>query len=165
MKINNTQMLLFLLVLPGVLCAQSIKRQSIGSYGSSGTTDMQIRGQTIGQPFSTSTYSDNKLGITPGFQQPESYIKYPHKNMNSTLEVVISPNPAYSSFSLVAKEETDNAQVLISNVNGETILEKEVLKLNTLHIDCSTWQPGIYCIRINIPKKGNLFNSKIIILK
>ena len=85
--------------------AQSLRRQAISSYGSSGVTENILIGQTAGQSFHTAAGS---IGVTvsPGFQQPvlffvKEIVVPAFKNLN----VLVYPNPASRSVIISSEEE------------------------------------------------------------
>src|SRR3972149_8424810 len=50
--------------------AQSVKRQCVSSYAATLSSHCATIGQTIGQPYVTTTAHKNKVSILQGFQQP-----------------------------------------------------------------------------------------------
>jgi hypothetical protein len=62
--------IIFLFNSPSKGHTQSLKRQSIGSAGSSKSETGTTIQQTIGQPYNTTSYYSNEVRYNPGFLQP-----------------------------------------------------------------------------------------------
>lgn len=157
---------LFIFSNSSFLQAQSIKRESISSYGATGVIGKVIIEQTVGQPYFTyNEATGNKVSVLSGFQQP-SIFKITNKNeealQNSNIRVF--PNPANSIATLHSEEVIESSTVHIRNVHGKTILLEKVENLHTYKINCSNWENGIYFITIS-DKNYNLATLKLIIFK
>jgi hypothetical protein len=152
--------------------AQSIKRQSIGSYGTNGFSGSAVFGQTIGQPFSTQIYSQTGVSFVPGFQQPLSYLKNARKKevkndagMFLTGELDVFPNPARVNFTIQSSGLLEEALIKIMDINGRILIHKALPELSSYKVDCSSWQSGVYFISVTTPDAENNLNQKIIISK
>jgi len=156
-------LVLVTLLLPQSTHSQSVKRQSVGSYGSNGFSNKSIVGQTIGQPYSTVTYTSSEINLTPGFQQPFLYIKGNKKPELHFISLKTFPNPASASFTLKSQDLLRNAQVLISDVNGRLILKKQLPELTTYTINCSSWTTSMYIISVTSDDLSYNYNTKLII--
>lgn len=142
--------------------AQSVKRQTIGSYASNGYVDNVSVHQTAGQPYGTSTYYDNKIGIRPGFQQPESFRIIESQNK---LQLGIYPNPATFSFSIESKEKIGQSHLHITDMNGKVIYDATYQDFSHTTINCNDWSNGAYFISLKDNENSSLYSSKLIITK
>ncbi|MEP7322571.1 MAG: T9SS type A sorting domain-containing protein [Saprospiraceae bacterium] len=145
----------FFLTLPYGDYAQSIKRQAISSYGSVGAVENVLISQTAGQAFNTTVSSDNTTVIS-GFQQPSIFtleeITAPAvKNLN----VTVYPNPARQSITIASTEEIEKSSILVTDVNGRSILSQKVVNLLSHNINCASWANGVYLITINDSKRSS----------
>ncbi len=68
------------------------------------------------------------------------------KNTQPTLQtnLQVTPNPALNNFS-IATTATDG-KINVYDVTGKTVISKDMKGKNTITIDCSTWQAGIYLV-------------------
>lgn len=65
----------------------------------------------------------------------------------------ISPNPAKDVFYLINhSNSSENATVIITDISGKLIEQKIISALETININCSEWQNGIYFIKLNNSK-------------
>lgn len=157
-------LLAFLFLIVQQSKTQGLKRQCIGSYGSGGISGLTYFGQTIGQPFFTSAYSENNIGLTPGFQQPIAYRMKTTEKLSINARPGIFPNPAAGIFALEISEVIKNAIVQVIDVNGKLIWKEKVPELRIYQINCSQWADGIYFVSVNNGKEYN-YMSKVIISK
>lgn len=158
-------LLLLSLVLPQFSAAQSVKRQSIGSYGSNGFTGGAVIGQTIGQPFATTTYSDSEVSLAPGFQQPLTYKKAETVVDMKIMNVNVFPNPTITNFVIEPQEILEDVKLTIRDVNGRLFIEKQLVELSNYTVNCSGWQAGIYFISLSATSTNINYYLKIIITK
>ena len=143
--------------------AQSIKRQTIGSLGSSTqTTDLYLS-QTVGQPYFTHTYAGNNFSISPGFQQSMSSLIKGEVLEESFATISVFPNPATNHATMVFSELVEQASIRIVDLSGQVVLHDVLTKSNQYHFDCSNWSKGIYFVSLLSPKDQQLYTSKIII--
>lgn len=152
-----------IMLLPQISLAQSVKRQSIGSYGSNGANNKAIIGQTIGQPYSTNTFISSEVNLTPGFQQPLSYQRVRITPELQVVSLKAFPNPAYSNFTIQSKEELENVELQVIDINGRLIFGKQLPKLTTHTINCSAWQTGMYFITVQPQDNQYRYSTKLII--
>jgi len=163
-KISWLSCLVFMgLMFPLLLSGQSIKRQSIGSYGATGYVQNILIRQTIGQPYSTKAFSDNIVGLTPGFQQPESFKKQTKKVSIEVVSVDVYPNPASERFFIKSPELLENTPLRISDISGRVLLKTEINSLEVYEVNCSGWTSGIYIVQISSDHTNYNYISKIII--
>ena len=151
------------ILLPQMSFGQSVKRQSIGSYGTNSFTNSAIIGQTIGQPYATNTYSGSVVSLTPGFQQPITYSKAKTTQDFLIVNLRAFPNPASANFTLKSQELLENVALTITDINGRLLLGKQLPELTTLTINCSVWQAGMYFITVESPNMQFRYSTKIII--
>ena len=142
--------------------AQSIARQSISSYGSSHThIGNSLFSQTVGQPYNTKLQAE--VVVSQGFQQSkrlkiEKVIQiYPEE-----LKIKVYPNPAKHSVFIQCNEIIKGGVVRVSDVPGRTIYEKQMPGSLIHQINCSSWNPGIYIIKI-LDNSNNQSISKLVI--
>ncbi|MEO5582682.1 MAG: T9SS type A sorting domain-containing protein [Saprospiraceae bacterium] len=145
----------FLIALPCFNYAQSIKRQVISSYGSSGITENVLISQTAGQAFSTIVSTDHAI-VTAGFQQPNIFlieeISTPAFNH---LNVLVYPNPARQSITIASSEEIEKSTIQVTDINGQSILSQKVMNLLSHNINCAAWANGVYLITIYDSKRNS----------
>jgi hypothetical protein len=156
-------LVLVTLLLPQSTYSQSVKRQSIGSYGSNGFSNSAVLGQTIGQPYSTITYIGGEISLTPGFQQPIVYLKSKKEPELHFISLKTFPNPANAKFTIKSQELLKNVELQISDINGRLILSKQLSELSTYTVYCSSWQASMYFISVtsdNLPYK---YSTKLIL--
>ncbi len=67
-------------------------------------------------------------------------------SLNTVEEIYIFPNPI-SDF-VEIKSETNIARVLILDIQGQSILEIENVDSETIHLNLSNFQSGVYFIRV-----------------
>lgn len=160
---RTTYFILFTLMFSQISLAQSVKRQSIGSYGTSGVTNSTISGQTVGQPYATNSYNSDVISLTPGFQQPVSYNR---DRPNPVLEIIalkVFPNPAIHNFTIKSQELLENVEIQVSDINGRLILNDQLSKLTSHSINCSTWQSSMYFITVASEDLQFRYSTKLII--
>jgi len=143
--------------------AQTIKRQSIGSYGSSTLSEGVLIRQTIGQPYFTAGYYGDEMGIRPGFQQPPNFsLVLINSTFNFSLDVY--PNPAAYSVTIESSDVINNALLQVVDMNGKQILNEKVAELKSYLINCELWSSGFYFITL-YDEQQNKYSSKLIITK
>lgn len=128
--------------------AQSIKRQVISSYGSSGISDQLFTGQTAGQSYNT-MMSINGVTVSQGFQQPVAFsLEEINVPVYTDLNVIVYPNPATQSITISSKEALTTSIIQVTDVDGKNFLTEKVPNLYRHQIDCSLWANGVYFITI-----------------
>lgn len=139
--------LLFLLISgPTEIYGQSIKRQSISSYGSAHVLDNLYIGVTVGQSYST--YSANGEA-TQGFQQPNIISVKPVQNpVYDRLDVLIYPNPASHSIVISSEKEIQQSLIRVTDVNGRAFYTEKVSGLVSHTLECTSWTNGVYFITV-----------------
>lgn len=135
--------------------SQSVKRQCISSLGSSALCGETFISQTAGQSYFTSGSTDNN--VLSGFQQP---VVFTVENIGTEVlnqpEIKVFPNPAAYSISIQPTLIIENSYVIVTDVNGRTIMTDKISQLSTYTINCEGWQNGVYLITIS----GNIQNKQ-----
>lgn len=144
---------------------QSIRRQSVSSYGSVGLSDFQTIQQTAGQCYHTTNHFDEHFSLCQGFQQsvPVFIQHFGSPDLTRTA-IKVFPNPASYSFSLSSEIEVGSTLIQIINLTGN-IYYSELLKGFKSHIiPCDRWPQGIYLIKI-LDAHQNIQTFKLMIAK
>ncbi len=175
MKKNSVWILLFFIMIAFLAFpanGQTLKRQSIGAYGSGGAADNIRVSQTIGQPYFTGTSNLNESGLHPGFIQ-----SFLFKGYNSPLDqislskeedfddVLVYPNPASVKINIVKMEELEKASLQIANLNGRKMLDEKVSDFSSYRVNCINWPEGYYLISIFDENSNASFTTKVLITK
>ena len=160
-----SSIILVLLFFCSIGHSQSVKRQSIGSYGAGGMVDGFFVSQTIGQPFFTSGHSDHVITISPGFQQPVTYMTKKVKTISEHSLLKIFPNPASDHFFIETSELIESAVIRIIDLNGRVIFQEVLLNLQQHLIRSSHLQDGLYFIHVVSDNNKQKYISKILISK
>lgn len=72
------------------------------------------------------------------------------KNYEFAYAFSLAPNPSQDKFSITAQtKHTDNCTITITDITGKLIEEYHSSFLETLQIDCSKWQKGLYFITVS----------------
>jgi len=130
--------------------SQSVKRQCIPSFGSTGTADSISFEQTAGQSYFTAGYSEDNTAILQGFQQPKTfYIEDVSSSSLKNLELSVFPNPADYSFTIKSDEEIEQSFIQVVDINGKYVFSEKVTNLLIHDISCDAWVNGIYLITIS----------------
>ena len=158
-------MILVLLSFCSMGYSQSVKRQSIGSYGAGGLIDGVYISQTVGQPFFTSGHNDHVITISPGFQQPAAYMKRKVKTITEYCTLDVFPNPASDHFFIETSDLIESAVMRITDLNGRVILQEVLPNLHQHMISSSHLHDGLYFIHVESDNKKQNYISKIIISK
>ncbi len=147
-KCLNYGIFVLLISVPIDNYAQSIKRQCISSYGSSGVTENVFIGQTVGQPFNTSLGS-NSITVSQGFQQSNNFVveEFSGPALNN-LNVSVFPNPTSRSITIASKEALETSYIQVTDINGKRLFSEKVPNLIHHTINCSSWVNGVYMITI-----------------
>ena len=153
---------LFIVLNSNQLNAQSVKRQSINSLGSSGKIGSISIHQSVGQSYSTKGSYDSKTGIRPGFQQPESFFLESVENEKMRLDVY--PNPAAYSLTISNDELIKDASLVIIDLNGKVITNTNFSEFKSHTINCSDWANGSYFITLK-SNEVEFYTSTLIISK
>ncbi|MBN2611274.1 MAG: T9SS type A sorting domain-containing protein [Bacteroidales bacterium] len=147
--------LMVLLAIPVFSQAQSVKRQCISSYGTTGSINGIIIMQSAGQPYNTYAASDIATEILPGFQQPVAYsVTVTSPGLAKGLNLDIFPNPAVNSVTIQSAEVIEKAIFEVTDLQGRTILFERPVRFLSHQLDCSGWGKGIYIIAVSSEDQG-----------
>ena len=148
--------LVFFTMQPNYNYAQSVKRQTISSYGSVVLTDNLIVGQTAGQSYSTKGCIENSTTLLQGFQQPNTFIV---EEINApslkNLNLSVYPNPASYSITITGDEMIEQPSIYVQDINGKVIFSENAPDLLMHTINCDSWENGIYLITITDSNKNS----------
>ncbi len=98
-------------------------------------------GTTSGNKWSASQLFQTKAPIIPEFSQLN------HRDFASNLSIDVFPNPTRGSFTLLAKGEISQSDLIrIYDANGKLVYEKKLLT-NQVKVDLSTFADGLYLVR------------------
>ncbi len=144
---------------------QSIKRQSISSYGASGTVAGVFISQTGGQSYGTTNLNQEKGNVLQGFQQYKNFALKIEGSLNQkNLEMDIYPNPATQAFTISSKKAMENYTITIADSWGKIVLSENINDIIQYQINCESYSNGIYFITV----KNSNYNTqtlKLIIVK
>jgi hypothetical protein len=169
LKLQSKKRLLLCLItligsVPVFVGAQSIKRQSISSYGSSTISDHLLIGQTAGQSFNT-TVNSNGIILLQGFQQPQTFVvEEIVEPLAIPLDLSVYPNPANRSITISSKDALEQSFIQVTDVSGKKIFSEKVPDLILHQINCQSWVNGAYFITISDDRKHSK-TMKLIISK
>lgn len=155
----------FLTGLPLSLQAQSLQRQGISSYGSTGLTGSSTLMQTVGQPYNTSASYGSETSVMPGFLQPVVFeIKDVIPELIQRLNLNVYPNPASYYVTIESREFIEDSFIRVTDIQGKTVLDRHVNNLQEYTINCETWPNGIYVITVSDGNQS-MTSRKLIIKK
>jgi hypothetical protein len=148
--------------------AQSIQRQSIGTFGANMVSGGILVKQTVGQPYATNTYYQNGIGFQPGFQQ--SFVAASPSPVTARqlvqpgLSLKVYPNPAAYSLRIESEEAIGHGVLKVVDNNGRLIVNEKVSELKSHSINCESWANGLYLISVT-DERNISYSSKLIISK
>lgn len=146
--------------------AQSVKRQSISSYGSVYAADKLNVSQTAGQSYNTTSSSEKKEAILQGFQQPNTFlIEEVTSDIPQELNLIVYPNPATYSVTLKSDTEMEQSLIQVTDISGKQIYTEKVSNMSQHSINCEMWTNGIYLITITDGLKKTRKTVRLIISK
>lgn len=140
--------------------AQSVKRQSIGTIGTTYHSDKITIQQSVGHAYQTQPYYKGNSELLPGFIQPSGYAL---SFISSTFDVQIGvfPNPATKSISFIADKNLENLTIAVFNQSGKLIYRDNINSLTSYTLDCSQWAGGFYLLHLK-DNTGNSYQAKLI---
>ncbi|MEX1003547.1 MAG: T9SS type A sorting domain-containing protein [Crocinitomicaceae bacterium] len=154
--------LLFMLTISGFVLpasGQSIKRQSIGSIGTTYHSENITIQQSVGQVYNT--YRTDGSATFPGFIQPLTY-KSSAESTKVVNQLFVYPNPASSSVQLNLDHRISGAEISVYDQVGRTVYFEKVGEISTYELDCSSWSNGLYIISVK-DDSDHLYKSKLIV--
>lgn len=142
---------LSLLLSTGLLYAQSIERQVIGSSGGYSSTATASVSSTVGETV-IATGTSGSFVITQGFQQPDNTTTGVKKT-EITVDYKLYPNPAQNSIMLSLKAATNvSLNFYIYDAVGRLVhkLENDAKQTNSYEhsFDIASYSPGNYLLKI-----------------
>ncbi len=144
--------------------AQSVQRQSIASTGTYMYSNNILIQQTIGQPYSTTTFYSKEVGFRPGFQQPSNFSLELIESTFQNINLRVYPNPAVYTVTIESSKTINDAVLQVVDMNGKLILNEKISEMKTHNINCNTWVNGVYFITLT-NSQNNKCSSKLIINK
>lgn len=134
------------------LRSQTVTPTVISNNGGFSSTAQGSIAWTIGEPVSE-TYSTSTNKTTMGFHQPELGIASLLKEQSNPLSVIVYPNPVSEVLKINLSEMPKKLyQLKLTDINGKTILEKEVNILLTgqdHELNLNNYAEGIYFLQIS----------------
>jgi hypothetical protein len=79
---------------------------------------------------------------------------------NDIIRLTVAPNPSSNTIEVVLNNSTFN-KVMITSLDGKTILAAPVTNNESFQVDVSTYANGLYIVSV-IDKDGNIYNQKLI---
>lgn len=140
--------------------AQSIKRNTLSSFGSSTSLTGQTLSQSVGQPSNVTSSSSSNLTIRQGFQQPVNKIVY---DETEKCNISVFPNPSYDGLVEIKSDNNFNNinKYYIHNAAG-SLVYNSVLNNNQTDMNLRFLAPGLYIIVFENDENLNC-NTKLII--
>lgn len=143
------------------LFAQKIVRSSLSSFGNVVNDNGTVFRQTIGQPSSTSVFSNDNTSLRQGFQQPViSSRSLSSKEKECTL--YLSPNPASTIVNVKFGEEIGENKISVFDVMGKLYFTVNIISSN-YEMDISKMPKGVYLINV-VSKSGYHCNQKLVVI-
>lgn len=139
--------------------AQKIVRSTIGSFGSTATSNNVIIQQTVGQSSATShIYKNDGSGIRQGFHQT----LYAQAVLNE-LNAQIFPNPNNGTFSFqVDLFNSEPFSYQITDITGRLLLNESAIGNILVPVEIIQSTSGIYNLLITSGAQSSLFKINII---
>ncbi len=79
---------------------------------------------------------------------------------NNNIRLTVAPNPSSSTIEVMLNNATFN-KVMITSIDGKTMLAAPVTNNESFQVDVSTYANGMYIISV-IDKEGKVYNQKLI---
>lgn len=159
--------ILLLGIVPYNSFSQSVKRQSISSYGAANHEGNNVMvSSTAGQSYNSTGFTTSETSLLPGFQQSGTFSVEDVINPEPfrTLNLTAFPNPATYSVTLHSTEEITSSIIRVVDINGREVFHEKVSALHSYIIDCGNWNNGIYFITVT-DDADNFKTLKLIISK
>lgn len=165
MKLNKMKCyiffcILFLFIQP--INAQSLKRQSLSSIGSSIDKNGYFIRQTIGQASNTQIFTGQNYSLRQGFQQPQSLSN--GKTKDVPCSVSLYPNPAHSNsdINIDLGSIVQNYDFYITDMEGKILLKEFNLTQDRFKLKLPLLSQGVYLLIIRY-NTGKTCTSKFTI--
>ena len=144
--------LCFALSLSGFCQKIKPQRSTLGSSGSSATTNSSVYIlQSIGQPSVIGSYNSQNKVVRQGFVQP---FDLPNKKVNDqSLKMEIFPNPVYAGIMLRILDIIEERPIVqLVDINGRVVLKQSLENVQESSLDMTSFKAGIYFIEV---RSGN----------
>ena len=159
---NRIYIFIIILWCPGTqLFAQKIVRSSLSSFGNIVNDNGTVFRQTIGQPSSTSVFSNDNTSLRQGFQQPV-ISSLSLSSIEKECTIYLSPNPATDIVRVKFSEEIGANQISIFDMMGKIHFSTSTDN-PYYEIDVSKLAKGIYTVNVE-SKSGYHCNQKLVII-
>ena len=152
---------LFVLTTTGV-SAQKIIRSSMSSFGNFVSESGATYRQTIGQPSSTTVFSNGGSTIRQGFQQPISRSKSGFmKEKKCSLH--LTPNPTTDVVRITFSEQIGENTISVFDMMGKLQFQTTVAT-PYYELDVTNLLDGVYNVNV-ISKSGYYCSQKLVVIK
>lgn len=119
----------FILLTSSICFSQTNTLQVIGTAGNTATNANTQLSWTIGEPITNTATNPNNI-LTQGFNQSVLLITAIDEKQNSN--ITVSPNPTADFITIsIHKNELQNAQYLLLDINGKLILQNKIQDTQT----------------------------------
>lgn len=154
--------MIFLLVCSYTTTAQSIKRSTICSFGSSSFVGTRTLRQSVGQPSNTASETSLDLTLRQGFQQPlNSGVQYFEKE-NCNLSIY--PNPSIDGIISFSTGLTTDLEFKISVFDSQgAIVHMSQLTPTQNNMNLNFLSPGLYTVIAETANTETCSNKLIIV--
>ena len=127
--------------------AQTVKRQSIGSIGSSSYSKNMIVHQSIGQVYQTNMIKSENLEVIQGFIQPVNYhLSKVQSQVIPNISVSVFPNPASNLIAFNTDDVLENVSVTLYDQTGRVVFYELINNLSSYNFNCQSLPNGMYII-------------------
>ncbi|MCK4919422.1 MAG: T9SS type A sorting domain-containing protein [Bacteroidales bacterium] len=133
------------------LCSygQTVKRQSISSYGSSSSTAEVYISQTGGQCYNTINKNQGKAIVMQGFQQSSNFVLKIAEHIDpNNLNMDLYPNPATQAVTITSNKPMEGYHINLIDSRGKILLSEKINGLSQYKVNCELYSNGIYFIRV-----------------
>jgi hypothetical protein len=143
---------------------QSISRQSISSFGTTGSIGGIYLDQTVGQPYDTKTYQQNDFRLNPGFQQFYA-LKQEVQLTGNMSAMEIFPNPARDEIFIRSTIPAKDVRITIVDSNGRVLFENTYDDFLQERIACGRWAPGLYAVTFHGNHSKSYVSTRMLIIQ
>ena len=70
------------------------------------------------------------------------------ENFEDISKFSISPNPASLNLNIEIPGNVENATLKVFDLLGKKVLEREISGMQTMSVDVSNWNSGVYIVRV-----------------
>lgn len=147
------------------LFSQSVKRQSINSWGNSTYVDGKSLKQTAGQPSNTAEFKGEKITFRQGFQQIQSHNTVSKtKATESSCQLSLYPNPIVSEALLIVPLKTKSYSIWIYDMLGKVIYSDKNISIEKTTLQSKDFISGEYFVKV-LYEDGNSCSIKFIVIQ